>query len=317
MSATSFLKAAAGAVVGILCLAFLVASPAHAPLGASPRAASREGVAPSISQDRPPNATPRAAAHSGSQQSSDTQASSRSPRALEAEQFFFAQANRERAEKGLSQLQWNDGLAAAARKHAVLMLNEGDLSHQFDGEPSLATRVSELGVRFSRVGENVAFGPEPASIHAGWMESPGHRANILGASFNALGVGVLEENGRLYAVEDFASVVENLTIEQQEEKVAGLLSARGFLVTQDQSDVADARGICGRAVQGNLLVPPHHNMEVLRYDAPDLGALSPEMEQRLKTSRFKQAAVGACRGESGPAGDSRFHVVILLFPGPQ
>jgi uncharacterized protein YkwD len=327
MSAISLLKVATGGGAVILCLAFLAASPAHAPLSALPRAASPERSAaaehrfvapPGVSQDRPPNASPRTISRSPSQQTANTQDSPRSPRAVQAERFLFAQANRERAEKGLPQLQWNEGLAAAARKHAALMLNEGDLSHQFEGEPPLANRVSELGVRFTRVGENVAFGPEPASIHAGWMESPGHRANILGANFNALGVGVLEGGGRLYAVQDFATVVEDLTIEQQEEKVAAQLTARGFLVTQDQGDLADARGLCARsAVHGDSLVLPHHNMEVLRYEVPDLGTMPSEMEQRLRASRFRQATVGACKGESGRAADSRFRVVVLLFPRPE
>jgi uncharacterized protein YkwD len=340
MSLISFLKAAVGGAIVILCVALLVASPAHTPLSALPRAANtgpsaaterRFVAAQSLPQDRPPNASPRSSSlsasqpssssqesfRSTSQQSPDTRESPRSARAIQAEQFFFAQANRVRVEEGLAQLQWNEGLAGAARKHAVLMLNEGDLSHQFDGEPSLATRVSEVGVRFTHVGENVAFGPEPASMQAGWMESPGHRANILGASFNALGVGVLEEDGRLYAVEDFATVVEDLTIEQQEEKIAAQLTARGFLVTQDQNDLADARGICARVVQTNLLTPARHNMEILRYEAPDLSIISPEMAQRLRASRFKQAAVGACKGESGPGANSRFHVVILLFSGPR
>jgi uncharacterized protein YkwD len=312
MSVISFLKAAVGGVVVILCLAFLAASPAHAPLSAVPLA-NRERATRSLAQDRPPDASPRTSSRSAAEQSSRTPLEYfHGPRVVAAEQFFFSQANRERAEKGLPQLKWNEGLAAAARKHASLMLNEGDLSHQFDDEPSLATRVSEVGVRFTRVGENVAFGPETASIHAGWMESPGHRANILGASFNALGVGVQEENGRLYAVEDFAAVVGDLTIEQQEEKVAAMLTARGFLVSRDQDDLMEARGICARgAAPGGSLIPPHREMEILRYETADLSTIAPEMEQRLKASRFRETAVGACKG---PGGDSRFHGVILIFP---
>jgi uncharacterized protein YkwD len=306
MIVNSFLKAASGGALLILCLALLAASPAHTP---------GLPLALSLTQDRPPNASPRASSRSASELSSHAQEPLRSPRAVAAEQFFFAHANRERTDRNLAQLKWNEGLAVAARKHAVLMLNEGDVSHQFDKEPALAARVSEAGVRFTRVGENVAFGPESTSIHAGWMESPGHRANILGASFNALGVGVVEENGRLYAVEDFATAVEDLTIEQQEGKVAALLTARGFQVSQDQNDLVEARGICARgALGGDSLMAARREMEILRYEAADLGVVSPEMEQRLKASRFRGAAVGACEEADSRAGDSRFHVVILMFP---
>src|SRR6266849_2979827 len=54
-----------------------------------------------------------------------------------AEQALFDSANRERIAQGLSPLKWDNTLALAARKHALLMAQKNYLSHQFPGEPAL------------------------------------------------------------------------------------------------------------------------------------------------------------------------------------
>jgi len=208
-------------------------------------------------------------------------------------------------------LKWDNMLATAARKHAALMAQEGDISHQFPGEPSLEKRAIDAGARFSRVAENVAIGPDPSSIHIGWMGSPGHRANILGASYNALGVGVVEADGQLYAVEDFSTAVEALSIEQQEEKVTALLKARGFRVAEDRSE---ARTACsGEPASNQAAGRMHTSMEILQYEAPDLSSFDVEIDRRLRATVFHEAAVGACKPKSGGKGNTRFHVAILLF----
>src|SRR5260370_21438069 len=123
------------------------------------------------------------------------------------EQFFFDSANRERLAQQLPPLKWNSELAEAARQHALLMAKQDDLSHQLPGEPPLAQRAGEAGARFSEIGENIAVGPRVQSIHTVWMHSPGHRANILGVHFTALGAGVIEDNGQLYAVKAFSTAI--------------------------------------------------------------------------------------------------------------
>jgi hypothetical protein len=222
------------------------------------------------------------------------------------EQFFFDSANRERVAQQLPPLKWDNALAEAARQHASLMADQADLSHQLPGEPPLDQRAGRAGARFSQVGENIAVGPQPRAIHTGWMHSPGHRANILDAHFTALGVGVVEEDGQLYAVEDFSVAVASLGLEAQEEKVTALLVAKGLRVT---GETEKARKLCSDEPGATGDRP----MVVLRYEAPDISKLPEPVEQKIRNSKFRQAAVGACEPKERAAGIARFRITVLLF----
>jgi len=120
------------------------------------------------------------------------------------EQALFDAANRERAARGLRPLQWSAALASAARAHAQKMAQENRLEHQFPGEMDLGTRIRLAGVRFRAVAENVAQGPSAAGIHAQWMNSPPHRANLLDPELDSIGIAVAGPNGQLFAVQDFS-----------------------------------------------------------------------------------------------------------------
>jgi uncharacterized protein YkwD len=120
------------------------------------------------------------------------------------ERQLFDATNRERVAHGLPALQWNDALAVAARKHAGEMAHKEALSHQFPGEPSLPSRVKQAGAHFVWLSENVALGTNTSLIHAAFVKSPQHRANILDTDMNVMGIGIVERNGQLFAVEDFS-----------------------------------------------------------------------------------------------------------------
>ncbi len=125
-------------------------------------------------------------------------------KAARPERELFEATNRERLAHGLPALQWNDALAVAARKHASEMAHKDALSHQFPGEPSLPSRVKQAGAHFVWLSENVALGSSPSTIHAEFVKSPPHRANILDTDMNVMGIGIVERNGELFAVEDFS-----------------------------------------------------------------------------------------------------------------
>jgi uncharacterized protein YkwD len=121
-----------------------------------------------------------------------------------AEHDLFNAANHERSAHGLPALQWSEALASAARKHALKMAGAGTVSHQLPGEPNLAARATQAGARFVWLSENINQGANPAAIQQGWLDSPLHRANLLDADMNSIGVGVAERHGQLFAVEDFS-----------------------------------------------------------------------------------------------------------------
>src|SRR4029077_5211747 len=222
------------------------------------------------------------------------------------EQFFFDSANRERIAQQLPPLKWNNALAEAARRHALRMAKEDNLSHQLPGESPLAQRAGQAGARFSEIGENIEVGQWLESIHTGWMHSPGHRANILDAHFTALGVGVVEDYGRLWAVEDFSVAVEYMNTEAQEEKVTALLAAKGLVVSTEREK---ARKLCS----DDLAPPGHRAMLILRYEAPDISELPEALERTIRDGKYREAAVGACQPKESAAGIARFRITVLLF----
>jgi uncharacterized protein YkwD len=123
---------------------------------------------------------------------------------LRAERDLFASVNQARRMQGLSTLRWDETLATAARHHAEVMALHGSAQHGFEGEPSLSARVKLVGAHFSWLSENVTQGPSSEFIHTQFMKSAPHRANILDRDMDSLGVGVVEQGGQLFAVEDFS-----------------------------------------------------------------------------------------------------------------
>src|ERR671922_79137 len=125
----------------------------------------------------------------------------------DTEKSLFDSANRERAGRKLPLLKWDEALARAARKHAELMAEQDLLEHRLSGEPDLPTRAREAGASFSHITENIGMAVSADKFHDGWMHSSGHRANILDADSDSVGIAVVEGNEELYAVEDFSRAV--------------------------------------------------------------------------------------------------------------
>lgn len=124
--------------------------------------------------------------------------------ASRAERELFTSINQVRRANGLSPLRWDESLATAAKRHAELMAQHQSAQHGFEGEPSLSIRVKLAGAHFGWLSENVTEGPTPEFIHAQFMKSASHRANILDRDMDSIGVGVVERGGLLFAVEDFS-----------------------------------------------------------------------------------------------------------------
>jgi uncharacterized protein YkwD len=127
--------------------------------------------------------------------------------------------NAARAENGLPALQADETLALAARHHALEMVTLNYFSHQ-SPTPESATppdRIARAGSPFVAVGENIAKMP-PMTVASlasqtvdGWMNSPGHRANILQAAYTHVGFGIAQDaQGYTYVVQNFA--VEPFTV---------------------------------------------------------------------------------------------------------
>ena len=222
------------------------------------------------------------------------------------ERLLFESANQERARRQLPLLKWDDALAEAARQHARAMARQHGFAHQLPGEPSLSQRAGASGAHFARVGENIALGTDSGEIHDGWMESPGHRANILDKGYTALGVGTIVSNDKLYAVEDFSVAVESLGLKAQEDQVAAQLAARGLQVVAEREM---AQQLCqGRGTRGR-----GGTMYIMHYEVSDLSELPEQVVRKIHEKGFRKAEVGACAPKENSAGFARFRITVVLF----
>ncbi|MBM4425214.1 MAG: CAP domain-containing protein [Chloroflexi bacterium] len=101
--------------------------------------------------------------------------------------------NVERANNGLGPLSQQSQLTAAAQAHSTDMACNHFFSHTGSNGSSPFDRMAQQGYSFSAAAENIAAGyGTPADVVAGWMNSPGHRANILGP-YTQIGVGYIYE----------------------------------------------------------------------------------------------------------------------------
>ena len=224
-----------------------------------------------------------------------------------AEQYLFRAANAERAAAGLSEVRWDGALYSAANAHAYEMARRQNISHQYAGEPELAERGKRAGLRFSRISENVAQAPDAVEIHSAWMSSSGHRENLLDPSVTSVGIRVVQRDGELYAVEDFARVVEKLSAEEQERRVAALVEGTGAIETLP---TLDARRTCEMRTGYAGDRRPYF---VMRFTATDLNRLPEQLRERLARGRYEQAAVGACRAR-GSEPFASYNLAVLLYP---
>jgi hypothetical protein len=218
------------------------------------------------------------------------------------EQLLFEDVNRERAARDLPLLRWDPSLAKAAHAHAERMTEERQISHQYPGELSLEARTIGAGARYRTVAENIGIGQTAAELHDGWMHSPGHRANILDARSNSVGIAVIARDGEIFAVEDFSEAIANLTLEQQEQKVAALLRAAGIRANSDSADARKSCSVKGYTGSGRPKFAAN-------FSTPDLSRLPEDLEREIKSSSYSAAAVGACAADEM----GRYRLAVLLY----
>jgi uncharacterized protein YkwD len=99
--------------------------------------------------------------------------------------------NQERAKAGCKPLTVDSRLVTAARGHSQDMATRNYFDHNTPEGVTPWTRITNAGYRFSSAAENIASGQAtPATVMTAWMNSPGHRANILNCNLRNIGVGL-------------------------------------------------------------------------------------------------------------------------------
>ncbi|MGI5936735.1 MAG: SafA/ExsA family spore coat assembly protein [Oscillospiraceae bacterium] len=113
--------------------------------------------------------------------------------------------NQERAKRGLQTLTANWEVCRVARYKSQDMIDKNYFGHQSPTYGSPFVMLDSFGIKFSAAGENIAYGQRtPAEVMNAWMNSPGHRNNILSPIYNQIGVGVAKKaNGTCYWTQMF------------------------------------------------------------------------------------------------------------------
>jgi uncharacterized protein YkwD len=222
-----------------------------------------------------------------------------------AEQMLYDAVNADRSRLGLRQLQWDAALANAARLHTSLLADHDALSHRFDGEADLQTRLRMAGASFRLVAENVAEAPDVSTLHVAWMNSAPHRANILDPQVDSIGIAIERRGDEYYATQDFAATVSPMTREEQEVQVARLLQATGLNLLNNGED---ARRSCDQ----NRAAFNAQPAAIARFETSDLNHLPNDLSTMVSSGRFRHATVGACElNTASPF--ARFRLTVLLY----
>lgn len=181
---TTALMLAVGLAGGLVVAAEPIASPASPPS----TLAGRAGGVPTVA-NMPPSPSTTSAAPAPVEAPPAPLPVPAVPSADPAEGEVLALVNAQRSANGCGPVAWDEGLAAVARSHSDDMAARDYFSHTTPEGADPFQRAAAAGQSASA--ENIAAGqPTPAVVMDGWMNSPGHRANILNCSLTRLGVGV-------------------------------------------------------------------------------------------------------------------------------
>src|SRR6202046_1393304 len=222
----------------------------------------------------------------------------------EAEQPLLELTNQARAQAGAPRLALDAGMSIAARTHAAAMFAARQLSHQFDGEPSLPQRLAAASrTQLDQEGENVALDFDAERGHQHLMLSPPHRANLLNPAYNVVGLGVVRSGDRLYIVQDFGHTLPSYSLAEVKDRIAATV-AQARSPTQQTAFVrrdlptADAAA-CSMAQGDKLGTSP-----VLAYTGLRPETLPGNASQLFGSHGLRSFSVGACyaRSETYPSG---------------
>lgn len=179
----------------------LSASPSPSPspsASTSPRTSASPSPRPTRSTSAPKEPAPPR------QPASSTPEAPSAPSGTAAQ--VIALVNKERSAAGCGPLGEDAQLRDAAQGHSDDMAARDFFDHTNPDGDGPGERVTASGYRWSTYGENIAKGQgTPEAVMTSWMNSPGHRANILNCAFEEIGVGVHEGDGGPYWTQNFGT----------------------------------------------------------------------------------------------------------------
>ena len=205
--------------------------------------------------------------------------------------------NTHRAKAGLASLSANAALARMADAKARDMIDKGYFAHVSPAGVGIEDLAGQAGYAYLLVGENLALGnfKTDQALVQGWMDSPGHRANILRAQFTEIGVAVIPGTHKglpvWYAVQEFGKPRSDCpwpdgntkaqidSIQSQAEKQAGDIQAKQKeLVSLSKNNI------------------PEYNRQVAAYNelVNAYNILAAELKKLVEEYNFQVGELNAC-----------------------
>ncbi len=195
------------------------------------------------------------------------------------------------------------------------------LSHQFEGEPSLPQRLATATrAQLDQDGENVALDFDVESGHKHLMLSPPHRANLLNAGYNVIGLGVVRSGDRLYIVQDFGHALLNYSSAEVKQRIAAAMAqtrrqanqpdlARGDLPNADAAacSMAQADKLGGSAVHQLA-----QRYTVMTYTSVHPETLPANAGHVLASRNLRSFSVGTCYARTDTYPTGVYWVVLAL-----
>lgn len=128
----------------------------------------------------------------------------------EVEQQIFNDVNKEREKQGLKPYTYSQQLQDYARDKSYDMGQKGYFSHEDKKGKLMSDQIKQDDLTFKSWGENIAYvsgTTDPTKLATEfmkvWMNSEGHRDNILSTNFKEIGIGVYEKDGKVFATQEF------------------------------------------------------------------------------------------------------------------
>lgn len=240
---------------------------------------------------------------------------------VQTEQQLLTLANQSRKQAGAPLLVLDAGLSRAARIHAQAMVAAQQLSHQFDGEPSLAIRLADrTNLHLDQEAENVALDNDAQHGHEHLMLSPAHRANLLNPAYNVAGVGVVRSGEQLYIVQVFGHALPNYSVAAVKDRIAAAVNqsrrdARQNDLQRRDLDATDAAA-CAMARSDKLTTAsapvPTAGSTVVTYTSVHPEVLPQGSDHAIAGRALRSFTVGTCYGRNDTYPTGVYWVVLTL-----
>jgi uncharacterized protein YkwD len=246
----------------------------------------------------------------------------------EAERRLLALMNRDRQAAGLSTLLWDDRVTAVSRSHCEDMKKTKIVAHISPTTGSAADRVRVAGIKTALVLENVARAYGVGEAHAGLMNSPGHRANVLSPLATHVGIGVVlgdEVSGRreMFVTQVFIRIPPKVEPAQAATFIADRINkVRQVKVNGGLQKVAQelAEGLAAGKTRDALWPGAKKKLDTMNSSYARVGSVvsaaadldSVEGAEMLGDYKADDIGVGIAQGNHPQIGDGAIWIVVLL-----